>query len=170
MSDTRTFTRLFGATVIPHAAQRYATTGDWMTREGSLPLEVRVSDMGNTDFEMLVALHETVEGWLCIKARIPDHLVCQFDKLYEEARPVIVEGTSFRSAIPVGELEALFGCTCPITEVSEPGDDIHAPYYKQHQLATSVERMLVAEVGVSWQAYEQANLDLYETGEQPPNA
>jgi hypothetical protein len=36
----------------------------------------------------------------------------------------------------------------------EPGDDIAAPYYKQHQIAMGFERMLAAELGVDWNKYE----------------
>ncbi len=36
----------------------------------------------------------------------------------------------------------------------EPGDDPRAPYYKQHQIATAVERLVAAELGVNWNAYE----------------
>lgn len=155
------FARLFSATVVPHAAQRYPTTGDWMTRD--LCIDVKVSDMGNRDFEFLIAIHETIEGKLCLEAGITDEHVSRFDTLYEAARPTDDRGI-MRAAAPVNALLAEFDCGCRITEISEPGDDEHAPYYKQHQLATAVERMLAAELGVSWQRYEQANLDLYEDG------
>ena len=38
----------------------------------------------------------------------------------------------------------------------EPGDDSNAPYYKQHQIATGVERILAAEMRVDWLVYEKA--------------
>jgi hypothetical protein len=37
----------------------------------------------------------------------------------------------------------------------EPGDDSNAPYYKQHQIATGIERLLAAEMGVDWLTYER---------------
>lgn len=39
-------------------------------------------------------------------------------------------------------------------DAHEPGDDIRAPYYKQHQIATAVERLVAAELGVDWRKYE----------------
>jgi DNA polymerase elongation subunit (family B) len=38
---------------------------------------------------------------------------------------------------------------------SEPGDDPKAPYYRQHQIATAVERLLAVELGVDWGAYDR---------------
>jgi hypothetical protein len=42
------------------------------------------------------------------------------------------------------------------TNDDEPGDDIKAPYRKQHCIATGVERMLVASLDMSWKEYEDA--------------
>ncbi len=39
---------------------------------------------------------------------------------------------------------------------SEPGDDPQAPYRRQHLMATAIEKMLAAALGVDWQAYERA--------------
>lgn len=36
----------------------------------------------------------------------------------------------------------------------EPGDDTNAPYYTQHQIATGIERILAADMGVPWAVYE----------------
>ena len=38
----------------------------------------------------------------------------------------------------------------------EPGDDPRAPYVVQHCIATGVERILAALLGVSWKRYEEA--------------
>jgi hypothetical protein len=37
----------------------------------------------------------------------------------------------------------------------EPGDDINAPYWKQHQLATSVERSIAQWLQVDWDEYDK---------------
>lgn len=42
----------------------------------------------------------------------------------------------------------------------EPGDHAEAPYRKEHFFATSVERLVAAELGVNWPEYEQAIEDL----------
>ena len=132
---------------IDHRAQRYPTTGDW--QPVGQTLNVDVSRMADWRCGVLVGIHEAIEGVLCVNAGITDAAVSAFDKEYERRRPDNKEA-------------GLAQCGCVITDVSEPGDDIHAPYYKQHQLATSVERMLAAELGVSWNDYEADNLALYE--------
>lgn len=38
----------------------------------------------------------------------------------------------------------------------EPGDDLNAPYHKQHCIATGIERILAACMGVKWAEYERA--------------
>lgn len=37
----------------------------------------------------------------------------------------------------------------------EPGDDMDAPYWKQHQLATTVERQAAQWLQVDWNEYEK---------------
>jgi hypothetical protein len=37
--------------------------------------------------------------------------------------------------------------------VSEPGDDPRAPYYREHQFASGMERLMAAELGIDWQQY-----------------
>jgi hypothetical protein len=41
------------------------------------------------------------------------------------------------------------------TDSEEPGDAVGAPYRKQHCIATAVERLLCAELGVDWDRYNQ---------------
>jgi hypothetical protein len=36
----------------------------------------------------------------------------------------------------------------------EPGDDAGAPYQRQHCIATGLERIMAAELGVKWQEYD----------------
>ncbi len=38
----------------------------------------------------------------------------------------------------------------------EPGDDPNSPYYKEHGLASAVERMLASVLDVNWQEYDEA--------------
>lgn len=37
----------------------------------------------------------------------------------------------------------------------EPGDDPKAPYIHEHCIATGIERILAAELGVDWKSYEE---------------
>ena len=61
---------------IPHKKQRYNTVGDWYFRRG---LQVRVSDMRNWKYELLVAFHEIIETYLCKDRGISEKEVTKFD-------------------------------------------------------------------------------------------
>lgn len=111
---------------ISHSQQRYPTVGDWeIGEDGSIVISV--SDMGNEDYALLVAAHELIEVWLCRKRGISQQEVDAFDIEYENNRP---EG-----------------------DFSEPGNDPRAPYQKEHQFATKIERELAKELGVKWRQY-----------------
>lgn len=114
---------------IPHDQQRYETAGDWkINPDGSI--EINVSDMGNEDYNFLVALHELVEVWLCQKRGIKDEDVTKFDIAFEESRGKNDNG--------------------------EPGDEPDAPYQNEHLIATGVEKIVAASIGVKWKEYDDA--------------
>lgn len=131
MSAGRHFTSLrFAVTTIPHRQQRYPTVGDWIAdRQGHLR-DIRVSFMDNDDYHFLVALHEMIEGYLCGKRDIPQHVVDRFDRDFEAKRR---EGDD-----------------------REPGHEPDAPYHREHVFAERIERLVAEELGVDWAAYEQA--------------
>lgn len=63
---------------IPQDHQRYPTCGDyWKDPDGTL--QVRVSAMGNSDYEWLVAVHELIEQKLTEKAGITNEQIDAFD-------------------------------------------------------------------------------------------
>ena len=111
---------------IPHEEQRYPTVGDWVVNGDNL--YISVSKMSDPRYELLVAVHELVEVLLCKERGIPQELVDKFDMEYEASR---------------SEWDA----------TSEPGDAAGAPYKKEHFFATTVERLLAAELGVDWEKY-----------------
>ena len=113
---------------IPHEQHRYETVGDWKVADGKLS-EVLASTMQPEDYSFLVALHELVEGWLCVKRGITDEAVTTFDEAYEEKRQ---DG-----------------------DTSEPGNDPAAPYYREHQFATQIEKLMAKELGVDWDEYDE---------------
>lgn len=155
--------------IIPHNQQRYPTVGDWFfapilacsncgleTRiGGELPpplvcpvcqkphekskieegLVIRVSKLSDWRYEMLVAIHELAEVLMCKHDGVSQELVDAFDKDFEAKRTEDNE--------------------------DEPGDEPDAPYVKQHCLATGIERIMAAHLGVSWKNYEA------ELGELP---
>ena len=114
--------------IIPHAEQRYDTCGDWWLSEAG-DLEIRVSAMGDWRHEALVAHHELTEALLCKERGITTEQVDVFDREHVESwdrrKPFV-----------------------------EPGDHPEAPYHKEHFFATSVERLLCAELGVDWFDYD----------------
>jgi hypothetical protein len=112
---------------IPHEEQRYPTVGDWVVNGDNL--YISVSKMSDPRYELLVAVHELVEALLCKERGIPQELVDKFDMEYEASR---------------SEWDT----------TSEPGDAAGAPYKKEHFFATTVERLLAAELGVDWEKYE----------------
>jgi len=116
---------------IPHENQRYPTVGDWVFTNDPIAdtLHVAVSEMGNQDYEFLVGIHEQIEAFLCRKAGISEEAVTAFDKEFERNR---VEGNT-----------------------TEPGNDPDAPYYREHQFATSVENMLAHALRIDWDEYDK---------------
>lgn len=114
---------------IPHSTQRYPTVGDWQIAEDG-SISISVSDMENDDYAFLVGIHELVEVWLCRKRGVSPAAVDAFDMEYEKNRK---DG-----------------------DFSEPGDDTNAPYFKEHQIATMIERQIAKELGVNWYAYDKA--------------
>jgi hypothetical protein len=117
---------------IAHRDQRYPTVGDYFTDERTGIRKLRISDMGNPDYEFLVALHELIESHLCAKHGIAESVITTFDLMFEARRAA--------GKVPLH---------------AEPGDDPGAPYYHQHGFATLVEKMVARELGVDWNHYDQ---------------
>ena len=123
--------------VIPHSEQKYETCGDWWWAEDTL--EIRVSELGDPAWEFLIAAHEMDEAMGCRKDGIKVEDIDAFDLAYENAR----------------KDKANAPCGCKPTEISEPGDDPHAPYFKWHQIATTFEKRRAAVLHIDWKAYDE---------------
>lgn len=119
--------------VIPHKEHRYPTVGDWWFDASKSTIEIRVSDMNNWRYEMLVAVHELIEVLICKHKGITTKQVDKFDMQFEKER---AQGKH--------------------PDYAEPGDQPKAPYRDQHCIATGVERILAACLGVCWEHYAQA--------------
>lgn len=113
---------------IPHTSQEYETVGNYKDFFKGKSRVIYVSSMGNVDYEFLVAIHEAIEQHLCLKRGIGEKDITQFDVDYEKKREP--------------------------GDVSEPGDSPLAPYNKEHQFATKVERLIAEELGVEWTIYD----------------
>jgi hypothetical protein len=118
---------------IPHDKQQYPTVGNW--RIGSSGnWDIWVSRLPDWRYVYLVALHEWIEMALCAHRGISGEDVTTFDEAFEAHRD---EGN-----------------------LDEPGDSDLAPYRKEHQFASHIERIVAAELGVEWDDYERAINDL----------
>lgn len=116
--------KLLSVVVIPQHKQRYPTVGDWIFKKDR-SIAMKISDMGNEDYEFMVAIHEAVEAWLCRKRGISEESVTAFDT-------------------------SIYGLA-----LEDPGSDLKAPYHKEHMVALEIERMLCREMGLNWDKYEQ---------------
>ena len=112
--------------IIPHNKQRYETVGDWKRNKNGT-LIIKVSDMGDKRYAMLVAIHELVETLLCEHDGVKEEDVTAFDIAFEKKRKLGNE--------------------------DEPGDSQKAPYRKQHAVATIVEKLMCKKLGCNWQKY-----------------
>ena len=118
---------------INHKDQRYDTAGDWFF-DLSGDLYIKVSDTTNWKYNALIALHELIEVLLCKDRIITTEEVDAFDINYENNRK---DG-----------------------DMSEPGDDRNAPYFKEHQIATVIERLIANELKVDWETYDKEVLSM----------
>jgi hypothetical protein len=125
--------------VIPHNNQRYNTLGDWIPKSRNR-MFIYVSDTGNKNYNNIIALHEFIEGTSCIEKGIKEDDVTDFDIMYEEER-----------------LKGLHSIH------EEPGDDLRAPYFKEHQTATMIEKIFARELGVNWDYYESTCVEISKT-------
>lgn len=118
---------------IPHEHHRYPTVGDYWYPTPE-QMEVRVSDMQNENYEFLVLIHELIEAHLCRQRGISERSITDFDVQFEIARAY--------------------------DNIDEPGDSPDAPYQKEHQFATKIERQVAEELGVDWEAYDNTVVNL----------
>lgn len=123
---------------ISHNEQRYPTTGDYWRDENSVE-QVRISDVGNSDYEFLVMLHELVEWYLAEKRGITDEEISNFDMKFED------------------EIKA--GIKPPH---ADPGMDSAAPYKDEHIFALKIEKEIAAELGIDWETYCKELGKLYD--------
>lgn len=115
---------------IPHENQRYRTLGDWIFDENG-NLNILVSETGNDDYNLAIAIHEMAEAIKCREYGIDERDVYGFDLAFEEERELKLHG-----------------------EFDEPGDDVRAPYHNEHLLATKIEKSVIEHLGHSWEDYE----------------
>lgn len=121
---------------IPHSEQRYPTCGDWFFDDDG-KLNIKVSQEMGEDSCFLVAIHELVEVWLAQKRGVTVKEVDDFDIDYEKKHREggILSGKRL--------------------DESEPGYDPSCPVFKEHGIATAIETLLCAEMGIPWPEHEK---------------
>lgn len=119
---------------IPHNEQRYETVGDYFEENGETT--ILCSELKDERYEFLVLIHELVESFICKQRGISEPDIMAFDIEFEKNRK---EG-----------------------DESEPGDDINAPYRKEHFFATNIEWAVAHELGVDWAEYERTLIELFD--------
>jgi len=136
---------------IPQKDHRYETIGDyWFTGDkptNSGDLEVRVSDVGDWRYELLVALHELVEVALLKHKGVSEPVIMAFDEAFEAKRA--------RGEVGVND---------------EPGDASEAPYRDEHRFAENLERLMAQRLGVNWDDYDKHLEKHWETQRQSVKA
>ena len=115
---------------LPHDKQRYPTVGDYEEAHGFVLFSV--SEIGNEQYEHLVALHEFIEWMLVTARKIPLAKIDVFDQQFEATRKLRDDWNS------------------------EPGDSPDAPYVREHRFAENIERLVCAELGIPWDVYNSA--------------
>lgn len=114
---------------IPHDKQRYPTVGDYWCDDNGIE-QIRVSEMVDWRYEVLVAVHEIVEMALTRQRGIAEERITEFDVEFERQKEQGVVG-------------------------GEAGDNVNAPYRHEHFFATNLERLFAAELGVDWFEYDR---------------
>lgn len=128
----------FNLEFISHHKQRYDSVGDYQELETG-NWYFSISRMRPLKYCWLVFLHEIIEWGICRLTGVKMKAIDKFDMGYEKARAA-------------GDAKTPCGCKWR----SEPGDDIHAPYFNAHQTATLCEKAIAREIGVEWKAYDAA--------------
>jgi hypothetical protein len=118
---------------IPQSEHRYDTVGDYWEDENGV-IQVRVSRLPDKRYEQAIILHELFEFFMMMHTGVKEPDVMAFDVEFEKNRT---------------------------NDHDEPGDDLRAPYRREHCFATAVERMFIAAVEVDWATYDKACSDLF---------
>jgi hypothetical protein len=116
---------------VEHKQQRYNTAGDYRMEDGVLKITISKTD--KSLYNLLILVHELIEIVLVIKNGISFRAIDNFDFKFEKDRALGKHN-----------------------DTDEPGDDRDAPYRKEHQFATWVERALCKFMGLSWDSYCEA--------------
>jgi hypothetical protein len=121
--------------VIPESEQRETVNGaDWFFDDQG-DLQVRVSPMSDWRYEVALAFHEAFEACLCKNNGVTQKSVDDFDMAYDLAHP------------DQPDINA--------------GDEPDAPYVREHNYATIVDRLFIGACGLFWKKYDDELATVY---------
>lgn len=113
----------------PIEEMRYSTVGDfYYKKDGTLKFEI--ADTGNVVYNTLILIHEISEELMTKQLGITEKKIMEFDEKFEAERESGMHG-----------IEA------------EPGFDVRSPYHREHTIATAVEMIICAHLGIKWNKY-----------------
>jgi hypothetical protein len=117
--------------IIPHDQQRYDTVGDWQFIGDDLIIKVsKLFPLPLEDSSLPFSYEEFLIGI----HELIEAILCKAYGIKEE---------------DVDKFDMSH------EDHPDPGSLIDAPYYRQHLIATIIERMLASELDVNWEAYEE---------------
>lgn len=115
--------------VKPLSSMRYNTLGDYFyKKDGTLRFEI--ADTGNDTYNTMILIHEIIEELMTKVKGINEKKITEFDFKFEKERESGLHGIE-----------------------SEPGFDIRSPYEPEHMIATAVEMIICAHLGIKWNKY-----------------
>ena len=121
----------------PPKMMRYPTIGDYYkTKNGWI---IEVADLGDSDYNFLVFLHEFIELYLTQRRGISEPNIKKFDEWFEREK---ARGYFSR--------------------IVEAGRHPKAPYRHEHIFAEKIEKLLIKELGANWQKYVEAVDKIFE--------
>lgn len=123
--------------IVPPQDMRYPSVADWRWDLAEKALLITIVDLVPEVYREALFQHEQYEARLCLLLGISQEEVDAYDRAYEAARDTYTAP-----------------CGCSTTRTSEPGDDIHCPYYGPHQDATVVEHLTISRLRENWTEYE----------------
>lgn len=94
---------------------------------------IRVADMDNEDYALLVQIHELIEEHLTRRRGLTEPEIQAYDEQFEREQN---DGLH--------------------PENAESGFSKDCPYLREHTIATGIEMQLAGIMGLDWQAYEDA--------------
>lgn len=114
--------------IVDLSKQIYPTLGDYYKYGNKV--QFKITDVKNPDFHDLIFLHEYIEYILTNKRGISIKQITAYDLDWEKRYENM------------------------LNTADEPGDELDAPYHKEHEFAKKIEKLVCEELGYTWEEYD----------------